>query len=337
MPHAPAGCSKFMPHHTLFAGTVEQEKYSDAQPPAPNTPPPAPKVSPPASKASNCEGEDVALPAQLSLKGAQITLFEFSLSPPCAKVRALLHFYRIPYTSSVTLPNAKKEGLDPSYGKVPRLLIDGIQINDSEVIFRALSPLLAGAPLTPSQAALEKDNNIRGLMGALERESFGSFFGIAGAASAGLDAMLPTWQASPLWSYVGKPAIAFSAGLLWPVPYAVLGRVTPHGAAGDSLKFGHRFRGALGLGPFFHGSSIGPLDLSLYGTLKSFVHMASPVSSGHLNRSRAESIRLGCRRIPRRWNRCVAARSQLPDPNCRIPTTGSQLPDPDYRVLTAGS
>ena len=116
-------------------------------------------------RATNAEGEDLAepLPADLDLKAAKVVLFGFDASPPTIKVKALLHYYGIPYKYVVTMPGQKQEGLDGGYTKVPKLVIDNRQINDSAVIFRTLAPLLAGAALTPAQVALESDNNVRGL------------------------------------------------------------------------------------------------------------------------------------------------------------------------------
>ena len=230
--------------------------------------------------ASNREGEDLVepLPADLDLKKAKIVLYGFDLSPPCNKIRTLLNFYDVPYEYVEAQPYSKPAGLeDPSYGKVPKLVIDGRQVNDSAVIYRTLVPYLTGVPLTAAEVALEKENNIKGLMGALEKESFGSYFGIVGAARA----LTATWT-SRSGSLV-KPWLPYAAGLFWPVGWAVVGRVTPHGRDGSSIESGHKFRKALGDSPYFHGDTIGPLDLSLFGTLKSFVHMRSPPASAVLN------------------------------------------------------
>ena len=102
--------------------------------------------------ASNREGEDLApLPADLKIHSAKVSLYEFNQSPPCWKVRALLHYYGVEYESIVTYPGSKVEGLDNAYAKIPKLTIDDIQVNDSAVIYRTLAPLLAGEPLTEKQ------------------------------------------------------------------------------------------------------------------------------------------------------------------------------------------
>jgi len=234
---------------------------------------------------SNKEGEDVVLPPNVDLKKAKIVLYEFSFSPPCAKVRALLNFYSIPFESNTTTPGQSKEGIDNAYKKVPRMTIDGFQINDSAVIFRTLAPLLSGSPLTAAEVELEKSNNVRGFMGALEKETASSFWGIAGA----VDALYGT-PSSSLSAYLVKPVAKYAAGLVWPLPWTLM-HFAPHGSDGDSLKFAHRYYGHLLAtgGPYFHGEKIGPVDLSIYGTLKTFLVMHAPMADHVLDAAELRS------------------------------------------------
>ena len=81
-------------------------------------------------------------------------------SPPCWKVWALLDYNGVPFENIRASPHEKNEGLDSSNGKTPKMLVDGIQINDSAVIVRTLAPILAGAPLTAEQLELERRNSI---------------------------------------------------------------------------------------------------------------------------------------------------------------------------------
>lgn len=82
----------------------------------------AQKPPPPLKRrASNKEGEDLAepLPADLNLKTASIQLFQFNFSPPCAKVRALLHYYGVPFESVTTQPHQHRDDIDNSCAPLP--------------------------------------------------------------------------------------------------------------------------------------------------------------------------------------------------------------------------
>jgi len=219
--------------------------------------------------ATNREGmdiasEDVQKLQQLDLKsGAKIKLYQFDLSPPAWKVRALLHYYGVPYESIAAYPGQQLEGVDSKYRKIPKLVIDDMQINDSAVIFRTLGPMLSGEPLTAEQVELEKRNNIKGLLGALEKETFSSYFGIVATTSA----LTSDWTS---WRYaLFKPFAPYAAGLLFPLLRLFFTRL-PHGRHGTSLEHGRVYQEALGSKSFFHGDHVGPLDLSLYGTFACF-------------------------------------------------------------------
>jgi len=214
---------------------------------------------------SNAEGEDLGSPLEVKdLKTADVVLYQFDASPPCWKIRALLHWYEIPYQSVTAYPGSKIDGLDNTYHKIPKLVIDGTQINDSAVVFRTLAPILTDAPLTESQTELEKRNNISGLLGALEKETVSSYFGIVSAART----LTNGWNS---WSYMPlKPFLPYAAGFLAPLGLLAF-RNMPHGKDGDSLEHGRAYRDALGKSAFFHGEQIGPLDLSLYGTFACFI------------------------------------------------------------------
>ena len=236
--------------------------------------------------ATNREGEDLAepLPADLDLHKAKITLYGFDLSPPCTKVKTLFNFYGVEYAFLSAQPGTKPDGLpDPTYGKVPKLVIEHAgetrQINDSAVIFRALSPFLTGEPLNAAQVELEKDNNILGFMGALEKETASSYRGIVRATWA----MTANWTGT-LSTYLVRPWMPYAVGLLSLPAFALFSTVAPHGKHGSSLHFGAKFRAALGEQAFFHGAKVGPLDLSLYGTLKTFVTMDSPYAIAVLDK-----------------------------------------------------
>ena len=227
---------------------------------------------------TNREGEDLAepLPKDLDLKKEKIKLYGFDFSPPCMKVRVLLNYYGIPYEWIQAMPGQKKDDLDDSYKKVPKLVIGERQINDSAVIFRTLAPFLTGSPMTQSEILLEKDNNIRGFLGALEKETASSYYGIVCASSS----FMASWSTTT--GKLARPVLPYVLGLVAPLPWALFKFVAPHGRDGTSMEFGKRYQAALGDKKYFSGEAIGPLDLSLYGTFKCFGYFNSPPAAAVL-------------------------------------------------------
>jgi len=237
---------------------------------------------------TNREGEDIAepLPPRLQtaegLKAAQIKVYGATFSPPCWKVWALLDFYGVPYEKVQATPHQKVEGVDSAYGKIPKVVIDGeIQINDSAVIVRTLTPILCGKPLTAEQVELEKRNNIRGIIGALEKETVSSGGGLYCAARA----LTAGWTSTA--GRVAAAALPYVAATGWPLGWAAfsLGGM-PHGADGDSLTHAKVYRKALGDDAFFHGPEPGALDVTLYASLATFVdYLQAPAAAAALDES----------------------------------------------------
>jgi len=238
-----------------------------------------------AKRASNKEFEDIPPITGVDIKAANVVLYETFLSPPCWKVRALLHYYKVPYTSKLALPGVPwlHAELDASYLKIPCITLDGQQINDSAVIYKAVAPLVGGA-MTPSQAELERLNNIHGLMGAHEVESLTSFFGIVGFARGQLKMVL---QMVGLGG--GVLEMILRLGTLWLGLLCVLTKLAAGSNLGplrkldSSVAYGRQFKAALGAQAFFHGDAIGPLDLSLYGVLAMFVWCETPAATAVLD------------------------------------------------------
>lgn len=200
--------------------------------------------------ASNKEGEDLAvpLPKEWNLAALQkmpVTLYGAKISPPCCKLRFLLKYYKVPFTSL----DGKKPGSE--YTKIPVLDIGDRQINDSYIIVKNLAPILQGRPLTPEEVELEKTVTF-GLMIELERVTGSStcaLFSCAGLMGGGMGCCLRI--AAPCIACCIGPNIGKDKGLKSLGEYQEM--LVKH------LK-----------GDFFGGSDPGVLDASIYGVLMPF-------------------------------------------------------------------
>ncbi|XP_015767377.1 PREDICTED: prostaglandin E synthase 2-like [Acropora digitifera] len=73
-----------------------------------------------------------------------VTLYQYQNCPFCGKVRAFLDYYGIDYTIVEVSPIWKKEISFSAYKKVPLVIANNKQINDSSVIISALRSVLLG-------------------------------------------------------------------------------------------------------------------------------------------------------------------------------------------------
>ena len=79
-----------------------------------------------------------------------VTLYQMAVSPPCTKIRAILQYHNVPFK----IINGKKK--DSDYQKVPVLVLNGIQLNDSFLIVQHLSKIIYGKEMTPDEIDFEK-------------------------------------------------------------------------------------------------------------------------------------------------------------------------------------
>jgi len=78
-----------------------------------------------------------------NVRELDITLYQYQVCPFCCKVRAFLDYNKIPYKIVEVNPMLKTEvKFSKDYKKVPIVIVNGIQINDSSVIISALNELL---------------------------------------------------------------------------------------------------------------------------------------------------------------------------------------------------
>lgn len=68
-----------------------------------------------------------------------ITLYGYKICPYCNKIKSLLDYLKLPYDQVEVDPLSKKElAFSPDYRKVPIVMVDGAQINDSGPIIEAI-------------------------------------------------------------------------------------------------------------------------------------------------------------------------------------------------------
>eukprot|EP00271_Cylindrocystis_brebissonii_P009178 TRINITY_DN23859_c0_g1_i1.p1 TRINITY_DN23859_c0_g1~~TRINITY_DN23859_c0_g1_i1.p1 ORF type:complete len:255 (+),score=76.01 TRINITY_DN23859_c0_g1_i1:2-766(+) len=89
----------------------------------------------------------------------EVVLYQYDSCPFCNKVKAYLDYHSVPYRVVEVNPMGKKELKWSQYKKVPVLVMDGEQINDSNVIIAALDKKLhpekanAGGPAGDDEEA----------------------------------------------------------------------------------------------------------------------------------------------------------------------------------------
>ncbi|KAL6770622.1 TEF18 [Auxenochlorella protothecoides x Auxenochlorella symbiontica] len=82
-----------------------------------------------------------------------IVLYQYEVCPFCCKVKAFLDYHKIPYTCVEVNPLTKAELKWSEYKKVPVVVMDGEQFNDSSAIISRLSASVGRGAATPDPAA----------------------------------------------------------------------------------------------------------------------------------------------------------------------------------------
>ena len=179
------------------------------------------------------------------------------MSPPCIKIRTILQYHNVQYKKI----GGKKK--DSEYKKIPVLLLNGIQINDSFIMVKNLAPILDGKALTEEEVKFEEEMSY-GLMAALDSQ-------IMGDGS----------QISNLIGKAKKPALTCCLGVcccncLCCRGYMSRNVLKKNGLENNSTdKFINMINERLDKSGFLQGDEIGILDLSLYGV--TYMFAAKPV------------------------------------------------------------
>lgn len=198
----------------------------------------------------NKEREDVKLPETWKSVGdlGELTLYQQKISPPCCKLRMIFKWYNVPF-KIIDGPKS-----DSDYKKIPVVVVNGMQINDSFIVVKSLASILDGQPLSPELVAVEEMTTF-GLMMALELDVTKSCLEIQKCAP-----MLDGLMCCGLWS-LSCIICCFAPGMI--------------SSKNPDLKSLAAYRSlyvkALNGNQFFHGSKPGIVDVSLCGVLSPFV------------------------------------------------------------------
>jgi microsomal prostaglandin-E synthase 2 len=91
------------------------------------------------------------------VRDLDITLYQYQVCPFCCKVRTFLDYHKIPYKIVEVDPIMKTEiKFSKVYKKVPIILVNGIQINDSSLIISSLSDLMRSPKETSNNEEVVK-------------------------------------------------------------------------------------------------------------------------------------------------------------------------------------
>mmetsp|Transcript_59503 Transcript_59503/g.87219 ORF Transcript_59503/g.87219 Transcript_59503/m.87219 type:complete len:261 (+) Transcript_59503:97-879(+) len=121
----------------------------------------------------NEEGEDPkeSLPFTNKNDLTTVKLYQMGGSPPCIMVQAMFSYADINYEKvDVSFP-LKSEISWSTYKKIPIVTLNGLQVNDSYIIFKQLAPLIFGRTITESEAVQIKSVAYEAMI-ALEAETF---------------------------------------------------------------------------------------------------------------------------------------------------------------------
>eukprot|EP00466_Bigelowiella_natans_P010054 jgi/Bigna1/90335/estExt_fgenesh1_pg.C_670092 len=257
---------------------------------------------------ANKEKEDLKEPLPADWKKENLNdavVYNMKVSPPCCKIRAIFHHYGIKFT---VVEGAKK---DSEYKKVPVVVINGRQINDSHIIVKNLASILDGKPLSQEELKVEETFTF-GAMIALEAEVSlrSSQSSHVFKSPISVNALL-SHSRSPCFrlqqiAVIYAPAQSLLEALIFSVNCCLLSFFScciccciPQGfyKRNPGLKsvaeYREEFATMLGDKPFFHGSKAGIVDVGLYGGMLPF----------HVTDTNAMAVMLSNDKISAWWKR----------------------------------
>jgi len=197
-------------------------------------------------------------PRAFQWKKEPIILYEWNGSPPCHKVRALLHYKEHPYRAvEVDLNMTELKWQGNQYFKVPQAIIGRNHVCDSHIILKELTHMVFERPMTNFELDLENTCITNGLQPAWEKLILSSladttlFFSLMLDYSSTfgwiLGGVAPRMMIASMNKHLDKAYPALEA----PIVYL------------------QRLRTSMGSKNFICGDAVGPVDLALYGVLES--------------------------------------------------------------------
>jgi microsomal prostaglandin-E synthase 2 len=213
---------------------------------------------------SNPEGVDPSPPLAWSSKEdiKDVIIYGGLVNPPVTKIRTHLAYHNISYQCVKRNPNSQPEG---HYQKIPSISVDGRQVNDSYVILKFLVPALYG---TLSEADLKWEEKITyGIMISMEAEAFEDSGSVSAFLAMGGYPAFLAYVAGPCLP-IGKIGKKMPAGIRR--KRGSPEKVEKYGELKPSKEYLAEFKDAVGDKPFLGGENPGAIDVSLFGTFKSF-------------------------------------------------------------------
>mmetsp|Transcript_82552 Transcript_82552/g.191819 ORF Transcript_82552/g.191819 Transcript_82552/m.191819 type:complete len:236 (+) Transcript_82552:51-758(+) len=210
---------------------------------------------------TNAEKEDPSPPLGWTSKAdlKDVVLYQMIASPPCAKLRLMMTYYGVPFEVKNHNGGPIKKG--GSYKLVPVLVVSGRQVNDSYIIMKHLTPVLAG-----SFDQVWEDKITFKLQVAIELEAFTDTSDLIKFAKlAGFPGCLACCIAPCVKGLIAKKIRE------------------KHPDLPPSKEVGREFKAAMGNSKFFGGEKPGPVDISYFGTLAAFIEAKTAVVQHHLD------------------------------------------------------
>lgn len=212
---------------------------------------------------TNPEGVDPSPPLNWVSKNdiKNVVIYGGPTNPPVTKIRAHLTYNSIPYTCVNRTPNKQPKG---SYQKVPSIVVDGRQVNDSYVILKFLVPALYGN--LSEQDLLWEEKITYGAMIAMEVEAFEDPDSVSSILAMARKPGFLSWFS--FFLPIGGPGHSMPTGIR--NRRAKPEKVEKYGELKKFSEYLGEFKDAQGDKSFFGGENPSATDISLFATLKAF-------------------------------------------------------------------